>query len=122
MNSTDPSQATEPSDNSSALALSVAQSNRAKLIASCRARAIKKSATRTAGFRKAAESAGIAIQAPYWTAGAHDGVIFLGGDERKSLHGLTDLAAAWNVWRETMQVLDATEFGALTRQCDPSTQ
>ena len=79
------------------------------------ARAIKKSAARAAGFRKAAEKAGIIVEAQYWTAGAYDGVLILSADsEQTVLHCLASLGAAGNVRPESMQAFDAKEFGAIT--------
>ena len=79
------------------------------------ARAIQKSAARAAGFRKAAEKAGITVEAQYWTTGAYDGVLILSADsEQKILRCLTSLGAAGNVRPETMQAFDAKEFGAIT--------
>ena len=43
------------------------------------ARALKKSAARALGFRKAAEKAGIAVEAQLWTAGSSDGLLILSG-------------------------------------------
>jgi uncharacterized protein with GYD domain len=78
------------------------------------ARDIKKSTARATAFDKAAERAGVTVEAQYWTIGAYDGVLILNADsERKILHCLTELAAAGNVRPETMQAFDAKEFGAL---------
>ena len=43
------------------------------------ARALKKSAARALGFRKAAKKAGITVEAQLWTAGSCDGVLILSG-------------------------------------------
>ena len=74
------------------------------------ARALKKSAARAVGFRKAAEKAGIAVEAQLWTAGSCDGLLILSGDERKILRCLAQLAALGNVRTETLQAFDAREF------------
>ena len=74
------------------------------------ARALKKSAARASSFRKAAEKAGITVEAQLWTAGACDGVLILNGDEKKILRCLAQLAALGNVRTETLQAFDAREF------------
>ena len=78
------------------------------------ARAISKSTARALAFRKAAEKAGITIEAQLWTVGACDGVLILSGDEKKVLRCLTQLAALGNVRTETMQAFDTSEFKAIT--------
>jgi uncharacterized protein with GYD domain len=55
------------------------------------ARGIKQSASRAGAFRKAAEKAGVTVEAQLWTVGACDGVLILRGDE-KVLRQLADLA------------------------------
>lgn len=77
------------------------------------ARALKKSAARATGFRKAAEKAGLTVEAQLWTAGSCDGLLILSGDEKKILRCLAGLAVAGNVRTETMPAFDANEFGAL---------
>ncbi len=76
-------------------------------------RALKKSAARALGFRKAAERAGITVEAQLWTAGSCDGVLILSGDERKILRCLAQLAAPGNVRTETLRAFDAGEFKAI---------
>jgi len=71
------------------------------------ARALKKSASRALGFRKAAEKAGISVEAQLWTAGSCDGVLILSGDEQKILRCLAQLVASGNVRTETLQAFDA---------------
>lgn len=78
------------------------------------ARAIRKSTARALAFKKAAEKAGIGVEALFWTVGACDGVLILSGDEKKVLRCLTQLAALGNVRTETMQAFDAAEFKAIT--------
>ena len=78
------------------------------------ARAIRKSTARALAFTKAAEKAGIGVEALLWTVGACDGVLILSGDEKKVLRYLTQLAALGNVRTETMQAFDAAEFKAIT--------
>ena len=77
------------------------------------ARALKKSAACAMGFRKAAEKAGITVEAQFWTAGSCDGVIILSGDEKKILRCLAQLAALGNVRTETLRAFNAEEFKAI---------
>jgi uncharacterized protein with GYD domain len=77
------------------------------------ARALKKSAARASTFRKAAERAGLAVEAQLWTAGSCDGVVILSGDEKKILRCLAQLVALGNVRTETFQAFDAKEFKAI---------
>ena len=77
------------------------------------ARGLKKSTARASGFRKAAEKAGIVVEAQLWTAGSCDGVLILSGDEKKVLGCLAQLATQGNVRTETLQAFDAQEFQAL---------
>ena len=77
------------------------------------ARALMKSAARALGFRKAAEKAGITVEAQLWTAGSCDGVLILSGDEKKILRCLAQLAALGNVRTETLRAFDAEEFKAI---------
>jgi len=77
------------------------------------ARALKKSAARAAGFRKAAERAGITVEVQLWTAGSCDGVLILSGEEKKILRCLAQLVALGNVRTETLQAFDAREFNGI---------
>jgi uncharacterized protein with GYD domain len=77
------------------------------------ARALKKSAARALGFRKAAEKIGITVEAQLWTAGACDGVLILSGEEKKILRCLAQLVALGNVRTETLPAFDAREFKAI---------
>ena len=77
------------------------------------ARALKKSAARASGFRKAAEKAGISVEAQLWTAGSCDGVLILNGDEAKILRCLAQLGALGNVRTETLPAFDPREFKAI---------
>ena len=77
------------------------------------ARAMKKSAARAAGFRKAAERAGITVDAQLWTAGSCDGVLILSGDEPKILRCLSELVALGNVRTETLRAFDASELKSI---------
>jgi uncharacterized protein with GYD domain len=76
--------------------------------------AISKSTARTLAFKKAAEKAGIAVEAQLWTVGACAGVLILSGDEQNVLRCLTQLAALGNARIATMQAFDAEEFKAIT--------
>ena len=78
------------------------------------ARAIRKSPARALAFKKAAEKAGIGVEALLWTVGTCDGVLILSGDEKQVLRCLTQIAALGNVRTETMQAFDAAEFKAIT--------
>ena len=77
------------------------------------ARAQKKSAARALGFRKAAEKAGITVEAQLWTAGSCDGVLILSGDEKMILRCLAQLAALGNVRTEILRAFDAKEFNGI---------
>jgi uncharacterized protein with GYD domain len=78
------------------------------------ARTLKKSAARASGFRKAAQKAGISVEAQLWTAGACDGVLILSGEEKKILRCLAQLAAQGNLRTETLRAFDAEEFRSIT--------
>lgn len=78
------------------------------------AREIKNSTARADAFDKAAEKAGVRIEAQYWTLGSYDGVLILGADKgEKALHCLTELAAGGFVRTETLPAFDANEFEAI---------
>ena len=78
------------------------------------AKNINKSPSRAEAFRKAAEKAGVKIEAQYWTIGAWDGVLILSAaDEEKALKCLTDLAAAGNLRTATMQAFNASEYSRI---------
>lgn len=78
------------------------------------ARAISKSTNRAAAFRKAAEKAGVRVEAQYWTVGAYDGLLILSAaNERQALRQLAQLARTGNVRSETLQALTANEFKAV---------
>jgi uncharacterized protein with GYD domain len=74
------------------------------------ARALKNSPARALDFRKAAEKAGITVEAQLWTAGSCDGVLILSGDEQNLLRCLAQLVALGNVRTETLRAFDAREF------------
>ncbi len=77
-------------------------------------RALKQSASRARAFAKAAEKAGVTVEAQYWTTGAYDGVLILRADDPEwALHCLMELAAVGCVSTETMQAFDEHEFNAI---------
>ena len=79
------------------------------------AREIKNSTPRALDFDKAAEKAGVRVEAQYWMFGAYDGLLILSADTAEAaLHCLTELSAAGNVRTETMRAFDVNEFGELT--------
>ena len=78
------------------------------------ARGIKQSAGRALAFKKAAEKAGVTVEAQLWTAGSCDGLLMLSGDEQKVLRQLTELTRIGNVQTETLRAFDANEFKAIT--------
>lgn len=78
------------------------------------AKTLAKSPSRAEAFKQAAASAGVKVEAQYWTTGAYDGVlIFSAEDETKALRCLSALAVAGNVRTETLRAFDAKEFQAL---------
>jgi uncharacterized protein with GYD domain len=75
---------------------------------------IKQSPARASAFRKAAEKAGVEVEAQLWTAGAYDGVLILNAaDETKVLSVIAKLAGLGNVGTQTMPAFDAKEFAAI---------
>ncbi len=77
-------------------------------------RNIKKSPGRAAAFRKAAEKAGVKIEAQLWTAGKYDGVLILSAaNETKALKAIARLATAGDVTTCTLHAFDADEFSAI---------
>jgi len=75
---------------------------------------LKDSPNRATAFRKAAEKAGVKVEAQLWTAGAYDGILILSADdETKVLGTIAKLAAQGNVQTQTMQAYDATAFAAI---------
>ena len=77
------------------------------------AKNMKKSPTRALAFTKAAEKAGLTVEAQLWTLGSCDGVLILSGDERKILRCVAQLAALGNMRTRTLQAFDAKEFKAI---------
>jgi uncharacterized protein with GYD domain len=75
---------------------------------------IKKSVSRAAAFKKAAEKAGVTVETQVWTTGAYDGVLILSGDEKSVLGSIAQLAALGNVQTESLQAFDADAFKAIT--------
>ena len=75
---------------------------------------IKQSPARGAAFRKAAEKAGVKVEAQLWTVGAYDGILILNAtSETKALGAIAKLAAVGNVSTQTLQAFDAREFAAI---------
>jgi len=75
---------------------------------------LKQSPARAAAFRKAAEKAGVKVDAQFWTVGAYDGILVVNAaDEKKALKAIAALAAAGNVTTQTLQALDGREFSAV---------
>ena len=77
------------------------------------ARSLQKSAARASAFHKAADKAGVKVEAQLWTAGSCDGVLILSGEETKIFRCLAQLGALGNVHTETMRAFDADEFKAI---------
>ena len=78
------------------------------------AKNLKQSPARAAAFRKAAEKAGVKVDAQFWTVGAYDGILVVNAaDEKKALKAIATLAAAGNVTTQTLQALDGKEFSAV---------
>ena len=77
-------------------------------------KSLKQSPARAAAFRKAAEKAGVTVEAQLWTAGAYDGILVLSGeDETALLSAIARLATQGDVQTETLQAYDAKEFAAI---------
>lgn len=77
-------------------------------------RNIKKSPARAAAFRKAAEKAGVKVEAQFWTTGTYDGVLILSAaNETKVFSVIAALAASGNVSTQSLQAFDAKEFKAI---------
>jgi len=79
------------------------------------AREIKNSTARAAAFDKAAEKAGVRIEAQYWLLGDYDGLLIISADkEQQALKCLAGLLASGNVRSTTMPAFDAKQFAVLT--------
>jgi uncharacterized protein with GYD domain len=77
-------------------------------------RSLKESSARAAAFCKAAEKAGVKVEAQLWTAGEYDGILILSADdETKVLAIIAKLAALGNVQTQTLQAYDSTQFAAI---------
>ena len=77
-------------------------------------RSLKKSPVRAAAFRKAAERAGVKVEAQLWTTGKYDGVLILSAaNETTALKAIARLAAGGNVTTQTLQAFDPEEFSAI---------
>ena len=75
---------------------------------------LKQSPARATAFCKAAENAGVKVEAQLWTAGAYDGILILNAaSEVKALNAIARLVATGNVSTETLQAFDAQEFAAI---------
>jgi uncharacterized protein with GYD domain len=75
------------------------------------AREIRNSTARGRAFIKAAQKAGVKVEAQYWTIGGYDGVlIFSADDERTAVHCLTQLAAYGNVRTQTLRAFVDKEW------------
>src|SRR5688572_20586896 len=62
------------------------------------AKNLKQSPARAAAFRKAAEKAGVNVEAQLWTVGAYDGILILNAaDEQRALKAVARLAVAGHV-------------------------
>jgi uncharacterized protein with GYD domain len=78
------------------------------------ARAIKASPGRAQKFKKAAQKAGVKVEAHYWLLGGYDGALLLSADDgKKVLRLVTSLAALGNVQTETFPALDAKLFSQI---------
>jgi uncharacterized protein with GYD domain len=78
------------------------------------ARNLKQSPPRASAFRRAAEKAGVKVEAQLWTAGEFDGILILSADdETKVLATIAKLAALGNVQTQTMQAYDSKQFAAI---------
>lgn len=78
------------------------------------ARGLKQSAARARAFSKAAEKAGLTVEAQLWTAGACDGVLILSSEEQQILRCLAQLVARGNIRTETLRAFEAEEFSGIT--------
>jgi uncharacterized protein with GYD domain len=77
-------------------------------------RNLKQSPARATAFCKAAEKAGVKVEAQLWTAGAYDGILILHAvNETKILGLIAKLAAQGNVSTQSLPAFDAKEFAAL---------
>lgn len=77
-------------------------------------RSLKESSARATAFCKAAEKAGVKVEAQLWTTGEYDGILILSADdETKVLATIAKLAALGNVQTQTLQAYDASQFTAI---------
>jgi uncharacterized protein with GYD domain len=77
-------------------------------------RNLKQSPARASAFCKAAEKAGVKVEAQLWTAGAYDGILILNAvNEVKILGLIAKLAAQGNVSTQSLPAFDAKEFAAI---------
>ena len=78
------------------------------------ARNLRQSPARASAFHRAAEKAGVKVEAQLWTVGAYDGIMILNApNETKALSVVAKLAALGNVSTQSMRAFDAKEFAAI---------
>jgi uncharacterized protein with GYD domain len=78
--------------------------------------AINDSPKRAEAFRKAAEKAGVRVEAQYWAVGRYDGIVILSGsDEAAVLGQLVKLSKTGNVRTQTLELLDGEQFAAIVK-------
>lgn len=78
------------------------------------ARALRQSVNRAHDFVKAAEKAGVLVEAQYWSLGAYDGVLMMSAEKPDPIvRLLAKMTAAGNVRAETMQLFDDHQFTAI---------
>jgi uncharacterized protein with GYD domain len=81
------------------------------------AREIQNSTSRGRAFVRAAQKAGVTIEAQYWTLGSYDGVLVLNGDdETQVLRCLTRLSAFGNVRTQTLRAFVDGEWDKIVAQ------
>ena len=77
-------------------------------------RSLKESSARAADFAKAAENAGVKVEAQLWTAGEYDGILSLSADDETTvLATIANLAVLGNVQTQTLQAFDTRQFAAI---------
>jgi uncharacterized protein with GYD domain len=75
---------------------------------------LKQSPARAAAFCKAAEKAGVKVEAQLWTTGQFDGILILNAtSETKALGVVAKLVAQGNVSTHTLQAFDVKEFASI---------
>jgi len=77
-------------------------------------RSLKQSSARAAAFCKAAEKAGVKVEAQLWTVGQYDGILILSAeDETKVLATIAKLGALGNIHTHTMPAYDSAQFATI---------